>query len=158
MNDNDFNLAPLIVTLDMSTITDYFKVEHDNKTIILYKMDLQITTFDHLNKITHNGLDVSWLGIVTHRKIIVFGSGYHSPSYNCNYDQISIQKNQIKRELKRFNKKVIFSINGDFNSKHVIWGSSITDNRGDYLLDWMGENGMTFLNNGDWTYVVCSVC
>ena len=76
--DNKLNLAPPTVTLDMSTITDYKKIEHDNKTIILYKIDLQITTFDHFKQITQNGLNISWIGIITHRKIIVVGSDYHS--------------------------------------------------------------------------------
>ena len=47
--------------------------------------------------------------------------------------------------------KMIFSINGDFNSKHEIWGSKSTDNRGEYMLDWIGENKLAFLNNGDFT-------
>ena len=150
--NGNFGLHALSVTLDMSLITGYKKMEHDNKTIILYKTDLQITTFDHFKRISQNGLDISWLAIITHRKIIVIGSCYHSPNHNCTYEQIVYQKNRIKKELKKYKKKIIFNINGDFNSKHTIWGSTITDRRGEYLLDWMGENGMSFLNNGDYTH------
>ena len=152
-NNNNVELQPLSITLDMSLITGYKKIEHDNKTIILYKIDLNITTFNHFNKISQNGLNISWIGVITHRKIIVVGSCYHSPNYNCTYEQIIFQKNRIKKELKKYKKKIIFNINGDFNSKHIIWGSTETDHRGEYLLDWMGENGMSFLNNGDFTYV-----
>ena len=77
---------------------------------------------------------------------------YHSPSYNGDYDQVIQQKRRIMRELAHYNKHVVFMINGDLNSKHEIWGSTITDARDEYLLDWLGENKFTFLNNGDWTY------
>ena len=56
---NNFGLNPLVVTLDMSLITGYKKIEHDNKTIILYKDDLHIATFDHFKRISQNGLDIS---------------------------------------------------------------------------------------------------
>ena len=46
----------------------------------------------------------------------------------------------------------MFNINDDFNSKHIIWGSTETDHHGEYLLDWMGEHQMIFLNNGDYTH------
>ena len=151
-NQNNMALRPLSITLDMSLITGYEKIEHDNKTIILYKSDLNITTFNHFNQISQNGLNISWIGIITHRKIIVIGSCYHSPNFNCTYEEIIFQKNKIKKELKKYKKKIIFNINGDFNSKHLIWGSTETDRRGEYLLDWMGENGMSFLNNGDYTH------
>ena len=47
-NDTDeiiqenFGLEPLSISLDISAFTDYLKIEHDNKTLILYKMDLKI--------------------------------------------------------------------------------------------------------------------
>ena len=44
-------------------------------------------------------------------------------------------------------------INGDVNAKHTIWGSTIIDKRGELLLDWIGINKMTFLNNGDYTHI-----
>ena len=154
-NDNEekqFNLAPLKITLDMSSMTDFEKVEHDNKTIIVYKSTLDVIRFDHFGKISDNGIDISWLGIITNRKILIIGSMYHSPSYKGEYDRITQQMNRISRELAHYNKQVIFMINGDLNSKHEIWGSTVTEPRGEYLLDWLGENELTFLNNGDWTY------
>ena len=73
-NDNrdeekKFNLAPLKVTLDMSSLTHYDKVEHDNKTIIVYKLTLDVIRFDHFDKISNNGIDISWIGIITNRNI-----------------------------------------------------------------------------------------
>ena len=97
-------------------------------------------------------MDVSWIAINTSRKIIVIGSLYHNPSDKCSYDEIGNQIRRIKRELKKYNKDIIFNINGDYNSKHEIWGSTITEPRGEQVLDWMGENRITYLNNGDWTY------
>ena len=94
---NNFGFESLSISLDMSLITGYKKIEHDNKTIILYKTDLHITTFNHFNKISQNGLDIFWIGIVTHRKIIVVGSRYHSSNFNCTYEQIIQQKNKIKK-------------------------------------------------------------
>ena len=43
-------------------------------------------------------------------------------------------------------------INGDFNAKHEQWGSTETDQRGQILSDWMGLNGFTFLNTGEYTH------
>ena len=150
--NDDFGLAPLKVELKMAAFQNYQKVEHDNKTLILYKNNLEVITFDHFEKIKDVGLDISWLGVVTNRKIVVIGSGYHSPSHDNVYDNIKKQQNRIKRELADKKLKVVFMINGDFNCKHHYWGSSITDNRGEYMLDWMGENNFDTLNNGDYTY------
>ena len=151
--NNEINeLAPLNVTLDMTAFANYDKVEHDNKTLIIFKSTLDVIRFDHFPKITNNGLDISWIAIKTNRKIIVIGSIYHSPSFECDYDQISNQIRRIKSELKEYGRYIIFSINGDYNSKHEIWGSTITDARGEHVLDWIGENHITYMNNGDWTY------
>ena len=90
---------------------------------------------------------------MTNRKILVIGSLYYSHSFTCNFDQIEQQKRMIKKELADHKKQLIFMINGDVNAKHTIWGSTVIDQRGEQLLDWMGSNKMTFLNNGDYTHV-----
>ena len=132
-NNNEMNdLAPLQVTLDMTAFTNYLKVEHDNKTLILFKSTLDVIRFNHFPKISTVGLDISWIGVNTSRKIIVIGSLYHNPSDKCQYDEIANQIRRIKRELKQYDKDIVFSINGDFNSKHEIWGSTITETRGEY--------------------------
>ena len=113
-NNNEMNqLNPLTVTLDMTAFTEYRKVEHDNKTLILFKSTLDVIEFDHFPKISVIGLDVSWIAINTSRKIIVIGSLYHNPNDKCSYDEIGNQIRRIRRELKKYNKDIIFSINGD---------------------------------------------
>ena len=115
INDDDqmiqqnFGLEPLKITLDISLFTDYQKIEHDNKTLILYKMELKITTFNHFDKLSNKGLDISLIGVETNRNIIVIGSCYHSPSYQNTYEQIVFQKNRIKRELKKKKKKSVLT-------------------------------------------------
>ena len=208
-NDNkNFNLASLKIEFDMSIFIGYKKIEHDNKTLILYKESLKVIRFNHFRKISENGLDISWIGIVTNsvrnfpltptlssknsaaqvnissfsavspplvrrllqktqwrsrknkrrsgaasgavrtlvtnRKILIVGSLYYSPSFTCQFDQIEQQKRMIRKELAHHKKQLIFMINGDVNAKHTIWGSTIIDQRGEDLLDWMGNNKMTF--------------
>ena len=47
-NDNkNFNLASLKIEFDMSIFIGYKKIEHDNKTLILYKEILKIVRFNH---------------------------------------------------------------------------------------------------------------
>ena len=52
----------------------------------------------------------------------------------------------------KITKKIIFYINGDWNAKNRIWGSKITDDRGDREADWISSNGFTVLNDGSFTY------
>ena len=43
-------------------------------------------------------------------------------------------------------------LNGDYNSKNKIWGSTQTDERGEYLLEWIRENKLGYLNDGSFTH------
>ena len=43
-------------------------------------------------------------------------------------------------------------MNGYFNAKHTAWGSTVTDDRGRFVIDWMGENKLAFINNGELTH------
>ena len=140
------------ITLNMAELPNYEKIENNNKTIILYRKQLDVVFFNHLENIQTVGVDIAWLGIKTNRKIIVVGSGYHNPNKKEYYDPITIQMNRIRRELKHYKKQVIFNINGDFNDKHELWGSSETDDRGEIMLDWIRTNNMFYLNNGEYTY------
>ena len=81
-NDNDFDLAPLEITFNMAAFQNYNKIEHDNKTLILYKDTLEIILFDHFPKISNKDLDISWLGVKTNKKIAIIGSLYHNPREN----------------------------------------------------------------------------
>ncbi|KAK9709882.1 Endonuclease-reverse transcriptase [Popillia japonica] len=40
-------------------------------------------------------------------------------------------------------------IAGDFNSKSPMWGSPVTDIRGEYLMEWAAELGLNAINVGD---------
>ena len=42
---------------------------------------------------------------------------------------------------------------GDFNSKHTIWGSTETDQKGIYLNDWITINKMACCNDGTYTHI-----
>ena len=107
--------------------------------------------FDLLNEINEIGLDTTWIGIETNKSIFLICSVYHSPSYNCEYDEIVLQWNNLKNVCRHYNRiTTIFA--GDWNSKSQLWGSTITDNRGINLADWMVTNGLQFNNDGTHTY------
>ena len=148
-SDDDDNVD---ITMNMAIFNEFDKIEIDTKTLILYRKELDIINLNHIDEIGQTGLDVTWIGIKTHRKIIVIGSGYHSPSHNAQYDEIMEQRRRIQRELNHYKMKLIFMLCGDFNSKHTVWGSSIIDKRGENMLDWIHQNKMAVMNNGDFTY------
>ena len=140
------------ITLNMAVFDDYEKMEINKKTLILYHKNLDIIDLNHIDECKQDGLDSNWIAVKTRKRIMVIGSVYHSPNHDANYVEIKTQKNRISRELKKYKKQVIFSINGDYNSKNVIWGSTQTDGRGEYLLDWTRETGMTYMNDGKFTH------
>ena len=141
---------------NMASFDGYNIIQNKNntKTCIIYKNILNIIKFNNLNlNVEENGLDISWIGIITEKFIIVVGSLYHSPSYNnINYDEITLHITKIKNKLKSQSKQIIFQINGDFNAKNNIWGSSKTNERGEYVLDWIGDNNLDFINDGSPTH------
>ena len=47
---------------------------------------------------------------------------------------------EIKNRYKYDNKKIVFKIYGDWNSKHEMYGSSKTDHRGIKMVNWMIQN------------------
>ena len=139
--------------LDMAQFKNYNVITGNNKTFIMYKSQLDVIQFNHIPAVEENGLNVTWLGVRTYKSVVVISSGYHSPSFSCSYDELIMQKNRIERELKTSNhKKRIYMLNGDFNSKNEIWGSTITDKRGENLADWLVMQNLSFLNNGDHTH------
>ena len=141
----------LSVALDMTAFQRYDKIETNTKTLILYKRNLKVVRIDLLNEISDIGLDTTWIGIETNKSIFLICSVYHSPSYNCEYDEIVLQWNNLKNVCRHYNRiTTIFA--GDWNSKNELWGSTITDNRGINLADWMVTNGLQFNNDGTHTY------
>ena len=150
-NERENDQKYLAVTLDMAAFQKYEKIETNTKTLILYKSGLKVVRFDLLNEISIDGLDTTWIGVETNRSIFIIGSVYHSLSYNCEYDEIVVQWNQLKYVCRHYN-HITTIIAGDFNSKNQLWGSTITDNRGINLSDWMVTNGFHFNNDETHTY------
>ena len=149
-NERKYDKKYSTVSLDMTLFPKYNKIEVNTKTIILYKIGLEIIKFDKIKQIDDDGLDATWLGIETNRSLIIIGSVYHSPSYKCTYDAVEYQLNQIKRITKCYKNRITI-LAGDYNAKHALWGSSCTDQRGIELNDWMCCNKLSFCNNGSST-------
>jgi len=63
-------------------------------------------------------------------------------------EEIRILQDHVRRQQK----EVI--VTGDFNSDSVVWGSRVTDTRGDIIMDWTAASSMVILNDGLYpTYV-----
>ena len=145
------------VEFDMSNFKNYDIVynKYNTKTVILLKKEFQHEKIDDLYcKI--DGLDLSWLAIFSHKHIIIIGSIYHSP--HRDYDNIDLtiineHMEIIYNRYKNNKKKIIFYINGDWNAKHLMWGSTETDHRGLNLANWMARSNMDFVNDGSYTHI-----
>ena len=138
-------------------LNDFINYEIHNpndKTLILYKSDLEINEIDKSYNIDRQGLDITWISFTSKKtnSIIFISSFYHSPSYESTLEILSNQKSKLSRSYNNYRDKY-FIIAGDFNAKHNSWGSSINDNRGNYLYDWMAKNDMKCINNGNATHV-----
>ena len=151
-NEKKYDKKYLEISLDMAAFPKYQKIEKDSKTIILYRTGLGIIEFNQLSPLSDTGIDVTWIGVETKRDLIIIGSVYHSPSFECEYDEITYQLNHIKKVTKNY-KHTTTILGGDWNAKHQLWGSSITDNRGRQLIDWITTNDMQYCNDGTYTYV-----
>ena len=144
------------VEFDMSNFNNYDLIFNVNntKTIILIKKEIQHEKIDDLF-CDIDGIDSSWLAVFSQKHIIIFGSVYHSPNREYENIDISIISNQmdmIRNRFKNENKKIMFMINGDWNAKNLMWGSTTTDTRGMNLANWMARNSMVHINDGSPTY------
>ena len=142
----------LHISLDMTAFPRYHKIETNSKTVILYRIGLSIVDLGNIDPISLTGLDVTWIGVECNRNITIVGNVYHSPSYECEYDELLYQLNHVKNMTKKYNHSTIVMA-GDFNAKHQIWGSTITDNRGIQLNEWLLFQRLTFINDGTYTHV-----
>ena len=89
------------------------------------------------------------------KHIIIIGSMYHSPNSkfdNIDINVISNQMDIIRNRYKNKNKKIIFHLNGDWNAKHDLWGSTTCDDRGMKLLNWMAKHNLVTTNDGSPTH------
>ena len=141
--------------LDMTLFKGYRLIDNDKntKTLILYKTQLAIDDFSYLN-CKEDGIDITWISVKTKKSIMAIASFYHRPGedadklkYDCIYNHFNI----IKHKYNHTN--IGFFIGGDFNGKNINWGSTISDERGKYIIDWIVANGLDFINDGTKTYV-----
>ena len=144
------------IEFDMSNFINYdvnFSV-NNTKTVILIKKTLKHEKLEDIF-CEEDGIDISWLAVFANKHIFIIGSIYHSPDKkydNIELNIISTQMEIIKDRFKNEKRKICFMINGDMNAKHLMWGSSKTDNRGLQLANWIAQNNMDFLNDGSATY------
>ena len=47
---------------------------------------------------------------------------------------------------------ICYFIGGDLNGKNVNWGSTTTDDRGKYIIDWIVDKNLDFINDGSFTH------
>ena len=126
----------------------------NTKTLILIKREIQHEKIVDLN-CNVEGLDCIWVAVFSCKYILIVGSIYHSPDGkydNIDINSISEHMDIIKNRYKDKNKKIIFHINGDFNAKNTIWGSSKLDDRGMELANWMAKNNLECVNDGSLTH------
>ena len=135
----------LTITLDMTAFPKYSKVETNSKTVILYRNGLSIIDLGNIDPISSTGLDVTWIGIESNNV-------YHSPSYEHEYDYILFQLNHVKSITKKYKHSTVI-LAGDFNAKNVLLCSSITDNRGIQLDEWLTTQSLAFVNDGTYTHI-----
>ena len=94
-------------------------------------------------------MDATWIAINNRDFTLVIGSIYHSPSFRCDISEINNNIDKISNEYN--SKNIYFSINGDFNAKHVMWTRK-TDVRGENVVEWMDENELSVVNDGSDTF------
>ena len=139
---------------DMTLFNGYRLIDHKNntKTLILYKNQLVVEDFSYLN-CTEDGIDITWCAIKTKTMVMGIGSFYHRPGRkadNLKYDEICNHLNTIKQKCN--SKNTCYFIGGDFNGKNINWGSTTTDDRGKYIIDWMVDKNLDFVNDGTITH------
>ncbi|KAK9685676.1 Endonuclease-reverse transcriptase [Popillia japonica] len=70
---------------------------------------------------------------------------YVSPNISlAEYDK---HLDNLAEEIKSEDTEVVIA--GDFNAKSPVWGSAVTDTRGEHLTEWAAELGLNVINKGD---------
>lgn len=70
---------------------------------------------------------------------------YVSPNISlAEYDK---HLDSLAEEIKSEDTEVVIA--GDFNAKSPVWGSAVTDTRGEHLTEWAAELGLNVINKGD---------
>ncbi|KAK9739150.1 Endonuclease-reverse transcriptase [Popillia japonica] len=139
----------LAYTVGCEKKTDIIIISEPNKKIV-----------KDCNYITGNSSNVAMFisnknaGIVSH----AVGDGYDCVSWKewCLYGYVSpnIPLEEFKCYIDTLMQDVIFRkraaiITGDCNSKAPLWGSPVTDKRGEYLIEWAEELNLSIMNSGN---------
>ena len=142
------------IKFDMTLFDGYRLIDNkkNTKTIILHKNQLVVEDFSQLN-CKEDGMDITWIAIKTKKMSMGIGSFYHRPGNEADklkYDDLCNHLNYIKQKCNC--KNMCYFIGGDFNGKNSNWGSTITDNRGKYIIDWIVDKNLDFINDGSKTH------
>ena len=138
--------------MTVSACPRYSKIETNSKTVILFRTGLSEIDLGNIDPISSTGLDVTWIAVESNRDVIIVGNVYHSPSYDCEYDELLFQLNHVKNITNKYKHTTVIMA-GDFNAKNVLWGSTITDNRGIQLDEWLTVQKLSFVNDGTYTHI-----
>ena len=94
-------------------------------------------------QVKNNGCGKGFVWVETN-SLTIFGV-YISP--NTNIKQFSEQIEALRKAVSAAKGKCL--IMGDFNAKHISWGSKRSDNRGRCIMDWTAAEMLCILNDGD---------
>lgn len=107
------------------------------------RIDIAIRINNKNIQITQTGRGDGFVWIETH-KLVIYGC-YISP--NVGLAQFSGFLRALRGEMKKHSKESI--VGGDFNAKSYLWGSPIEDKRGQILAEWLAEEDLIVLNQGN---------
>ncbi|KAK9718499.1 Endonuclease-reverse transcriptase [Popillia japonica] len=145
------------------------RMAHDMVQATAYEKMVDIIIISEPNKkigksqgyLTDNDVNVAIhiknrdLGIVTHES----GDGYVCvkwkdwSSYGCYlspnipYEEYRVRIDRIMQNVASRSTNAIIA--GDFNAKAPLWGSPLTDRRGEYLMEWAAQLNLSVSNKGD---------
>ena len=135
----------------------YTLAKTNDKTAVLYKNSLSVFPHKSIGSQKH-GQSTTWISVYSEKKVIHVCSYYQSPApqHEQYFDQnlqrvLDEQKAVFKLNNKRFDiQHAIFL--GDFNAKSIQWTNK-DNKKGDILVDWIGSNHFTCINDGSPTHI-----
>lgn len=110
------------------------------------KVDAALWWTDHNTTLstTDQGQGDGYAWVTLENNLRVY-SCHYSPNRTAQDFQRFLEEMEKSIELNNHRKIVV---SGDFNAAATQWGSDTTTKRGQLLLEWMAQNGLTVLNDG----------